>query len=150
MLRVAVEPLSSDESDFVRERLASEIAASFAPSGEAGLTASLRDGSGKLVGGLVGVTHWGWLYVRWLWVAEVYRGAGEGTKLLAAAESEARLRGCRGAYIDTFDPRARQLYERNGYVFFGELPHFPVGHSRYFLRKVFETMPVQFQRGASP
>ena len=34
----------------------------------------MRDGAGALIGGLNGVIHWRWLYIRHLWVAEV--GAG--------------------------------------------------------------------------
>ncbi|ASY69842.1 hypothetical protein SFHH103_02207 [Sinorhizobium fredii HH103] len=44
-------------------------------------------------------------------------------------------RGCHSAWIDTFNPAARRAYERQGYVPFGELPDFPKGRNRVFLKK---------------
>ncbi|RQX83694.1 hypothetical protein DF034_05110 [Burkholderia anthina] len=37
--------------------------------------------------------------------------------------------------LDTFDFQARTFYEKRGYVRFGELPDYPVGHTRIFLTK---------------
>ncbi len=48
---------------------------------------------GKIVGGLVGETYWGWMYVNVLWVSEKYRGKGFGRSLMQKAETEARKRG---------------------------------------------------------
>lgn len=86
-------------------------------------------------GGLNGYTAWGWLFVQWLWLPEDLRGQGVAGRLLEAAEEEARKRGCHGAWIDTFNPQARRAYERQGYQVFGELPDFPIGRARVFLRK---------------
>ena len=55
--------------------------------------------------------------------------------MLAAAETEARTRGCHGAWIDTFSPVALKVYRRAGYVPFGELADFPRGRTRTFLQK---------------
>lgn len=63
------------------------------------------------------------------------RGQGYGTKLMAAAEAEARRRGCRDAYLDTFSFQARPFYERCGYEVFGTLEDFPTGHQRFVMRK---------------
>jgi GNAT superfamily N-acetyltransferase len=73
--------------------------------------------------------------VQWLWLAEAQRGQGLAGKMLDAAEAEARLRGCHGAYIDTFNPVALKVYQRHGYVPFGEMTNFPVGRTRTFLQK---------------
>lgn len=89
----------------------------------------------KLAAGLSGYTAWGWLYVQWLWVDEGFRGQRLASRLLEAAEEEARLRGCRGAYIDTFNPHALHVYQKAGYVLFGALPDFPAGRTRSFLSK---------------
>ncbi|KQX55059.1 MULTISPECIES: GNAT family N-acetyltransferase [unclassified Ensifer] len=86
-------------------------------------------------GGLNGYTGWGWLFVQWLWLPEDLRGQGLAGKLLQAAEDEARNRGCHSAWIDTFNPQALRAYERQGYAAFGELPDFPVGRTRVFLKK---------------
>jgi len=51
------------------------------------------------------------------------------------AEREAVARGCRGAWLDTFDFQARGFYERLGYACFGEIPEYPIGHTRFFMKK---------------
>jgi GNAT superfamily N-acetyltransferase len=94
----------------------------------------LRDGD-TVVGGLSGFTAWGWLYVQWLWLDDTHRGQGLAGDMLTAAEAEARTRGCHGAWIDTFSPVALKVYRRLGYQPFGELPDFPIGRTRTFLRK---------------
>ena len=88
-----------------------------------------------LVAGISGYTAWGWLYVQWLWVDEAQRGQGLAGRMLAAAEEEARVRGCHAAYIDTFNPVALKTYLRAGYAPFGVLENFPTGRTRTFLQK---------------
>jgi len=105
------------------------------PSGRQSLAVILRDEAGALIGGINGYTAWGWLYVQWLWVAESARGQGLAGRMLAAAEAEARARGCHSAHIDTFSPVALGTYRRAGYEVFGELPDFPLGRTRSFLKK---------------
>lgn len=96
-----------------------------------------RNDAGEIAGGISGHTAWGWLYVQWLWVAEAARGEGLAGRMLAAAEDEARARGCHAAYIDTFSPVALKTYQRAGYVPFGALEDFPKGRTRTFLQKRF-------------
>ena len=69
------------------------------------------------------------------WLAPGYRRRGLGSRLLRAAEEEARRRGCRMAWLDTYDFQARPFYERHGYAVFGELDGLPNGHRRWFMRK---------------
>lgn len=99
------------------------------------LAVVVRDEAGSVVAGLSGYTAWGWLYVQWLWVAEEQRGAGLAGRMLAAAETDAKARGCHGAYIDTFSPVALKTYQRAGYLPFGALEDFPPGRTRTFLQK---------------
>lgn len=105
------------------------------PADRTALAVLVRNDAGELVAGVSGYTAWGWLYVQWLWVAEDQRGQGLAARMLAAAEAEARLRGCHGAYIDTFSPVALKTYERAGYAPFGKLDDFPKGRTRTFLQK---------------
>ena len=72
-----------------------------------------RDG-GELVGGVAGYTHWNWLFVSHLWVADGQRGDGLGTRLMRAAESAAVDRGARHAHVDTYDFQALAFYEHLG------------------------------------
>lgn len=95
----------------------------------------LRDPDGTIAGGIAGATFWGWLYVELLWLRADLRGHGHGSRLLAAAEAEAVRRGCRRAYLDTFEFQAPTFYKERGYRPFGELPDFTAGHTRVFLSK---------------
>ena len=88
-------------------------------------------------GGLWGRTAYGWLFVELLVVPDRLRGQGVGSELLRRAEAEARARGCRGVWLDTFEFQARGFYERHGYTVFGRLDDYPAGHARFFLRKLF-------------
>lgn len=99
------------------------------------LTLSARGADGAIVGGLYGATCWGWLMIDGLWVDEALRGTGLGGRLLREAERLAVARGCRGAWLGTFDFQARPFYEAHGYTVFAELPGFPEGHTHYHLRK---------------
>ena len=94
-----------------------------------------RDADSSLMGGIYGEIYWGWLHVLALWVAPQLRRQRLGTQLLSRAEAEALARGCHGAYLDTFSFQSVGLYTRAGYEIFGTLEHFPVEHSRHFLRK---------------
>jgi GNAT superfamily N-acetyltransferase len=95
----------------------------------------VRDTSREIVGGLLGFTHWRWLFVQNLWVAASLRSLGYGRKLMQNAEHEAHLRGCRHAYLDTFDFQALGFYQKLGYELFGHLDDYPPGHTKYFLQK---------------
>ena len=95
----------------------------------------LRDDRRELIGGLVGGTYWGWLYVEILWVARGYRGMGHGRNLLVAAESEAMHRGCCYAHLSTHDFQAVEFYRKQGYIVAGKLEDLPPGHTRYLLKK---------------
>ena len=86
-------------------------------------------------GGVIGATYWNWLYIDLMWLKEEFRGQGYGHQLLTLAEAEARNRGAKHAYLDTFSFQAPAFYQQHGYKVFGELQDFPPGHQRYFLTK---------------
>jgi ribosomal protein S18 acetylase RimI-like enzyme len=118
----------------VAASLAGEIAAAFGPRDEAPLSIVATAGD-AMVGGLNGATHWGWCYIRHLWVEADWRRRGLGRRLLAEAETQARARRCAGLYVDTFDGGAATFYERAGFIRFGQIDDFPPGHARIFLQK---------------
>jgi GNAT superfamily N-acetyltransferase len=101
------------------------------------LCLALRGAGEALQGGLYGATMWGWLMIDGLWVAAELRGRGLGTQLVEAAETIAITRGCRGAWLGTFDFQARAFYESRGYRVFAELPEFPARHQHFHLAKLF-------------
>lgn len=90
---------------------------------------------GHLVGGVAGHTHWGWLYVSHLWVADEHRRHGIGSQLMGAVQEVARGRGAESAHVDTYDFQAVDFYEKIGYRTFGQLEGYPTGHTRFFLQR---------------
>lgn len=99
------------------------------------LVITVRDADQSIVGGLRGATGYGWLFTQLLVVPAAMRGAGVGSRLMTQAEQEALERGCHSAWLDTHEFQARGFYEKLGYAVFGELPDYPHGFSRIFLRK---------------
>lgn len=118
----------------VASSLAAEVTADFGPRDETPLSIIARAGD-AVVGGLNGSTHWGWCYIRHLWVRDDWRRGGLGHRLLVHAETEARARGCAGLYVDTFNEGAVTFYERAGFARFGRIEGFPPEHARTFLMK---------------
>ena len=91
--------------------------------------------TGEPAGGLWGKTAYNWCFVELFVVPEQFRGQDIGSKVLAQAEDIARARGCIGLWLDTYWFQARSFYEKQGYEVFGELPDYPRGGPRYFLKK---------------
>ena len=91
--------------------------------------------TGEILGGLWGATNFAHLHVDLLFVPELIRGTGLGRKILIGAEREAIIRGCRGAWLDTYSFQARGFYERLGYTVFGMIDDYPPGQQRVFLYK---------------
>lgn len=99
------------------------------------VTLLVQDEEGHTLGGLLGLTFWGWLFIDWLWLAREQRGLHLGEELLKRAEAIARGRGCRNVYTDTFSFQAPGFWQRNGYTEFGRLDDMPAGHARIWFRK---------------
>lgn len=95
----------------------------------------IRGPDQAIVGGVIGVMFWNWLFVDLMWIKDELRGRGYGQRLLALIEEEARQRGATNAHLDTFSFQAPGFYQRQGYKVFGQLEDFPPGHRRYFLTK---------------
>lgn len=91
--------------------------------------------SGEIVGGVLGEMFWDWLHIDLMWIKEEYRGEGYGHQPLIAIEEEAKKRGARNIFLDTFSFQAPEFYREHGYRLFGELPEFPAGFNRLFFTK---------------
>src|SRR5512139_2371965 len=74
----------------------------------------------EIMGGVVAAIYWDWLYIDLMWLKEELRGCGYGSRLLRLAEYEARKRGAKHAFLDTFSFQAPGFYEKYGYQVFGE------------------------------
>ncbi len=70
-----------------------------------------------------------------LFVPETLRSQNLGTRLLETAESEAKARGCVGAWLDTLSTRASRFYQRRGYRICGQIEDLPRGNTRFFFSK---------------
>jgi GNAT superfamily N-acetyltransferase len=133
-MRIDADVSQSDE-EAVNGGLLEFNEARLGPSNKEDVRFVLRADDGAVVGGLLGVIRWRWLYVSKLWVADSARGQGNGSKLMAAAEEWARERGCTDVSLDTFEFQARPFYEKLGYKIFGTLEGYPPGYRQYFLTK---------------
>lgn len=94
-----------------------------------------KDAEERLQGGIYGQLNWSWLSISLLWVHSDNRGSGLGSTLLGRLEAEAATLGCTQSHVDTFSFQARGFYLTNGYEVFAELPDYPDGHSRIYLKK---------------
>jgi ribosomal protein S18 acetylase RimI-like enzyme len=99
------------------------------------LACILRNRDGRLVAGIDGFTWGGYARIDYFWVHEALRGQGLGTRLLAAAEDEARRRGCLKVVLDTHSFQAPGLYRALGYREVGTARDVPVGFSETHFEK---------------
>lgn len=95
----------------------------------------VADGSGALVGGLAAWTWGGLCGIELLWVREESRGDGWGSRILRAAEAEARRRGCDRVSVSSFTFQAPGFYERHGFAESGRSLGIPGGHEDVHLFK---------------
>ena len=126
---------SEQEITAVREALAQFNDAHVGADGHTPLHLVEYDTDGRLIGGILGGTYWGWLYVDILWVHENHRKRGIGSKLLRAAEEEAIRRGCHHVHLDTMSWQAPEFYKKHGFEILGVLPDIPAGNQKYLLWK---------------
>src|ERR1043165_9345040 len=90
--------------------------------------------TGEAVGGAIGRTSLGLLFLDLFYLPEAMRGSGLGTAVLRVFEEEGRERGCRSGVLYTISFQAPGFYERNGWRRFGEVASKP-GISRIFMTK---------------
>jgi GNAT superfamily N-acetyltransferase len=93
--------------------------------------------TGSIVGGALGRSSLGLLFLDLFYLPEAYRGAGIGSEVLRLFEEEGRRRGCVAGVLYTISFQAPDFYERHGWRRFGEVPCLPEGTRRIFLSKQF-------------
>jgi GNAT superfamily N-acetyltransferase len=100
-----------------------------------GLAIFVRDEQDRIVAGICGHTWGGCCEIRQLWVEESQRRRGLGTRLLRAAEQEARRRHCRQMVLTTFSFQAPEFYTKRGFHLLVAVDDYPHGHQNLLLQK---------------
>jgi GNAT superfamily N-acetyltransferase len=90
---------------------------------------------GGLAGGIVFTVKGEWLDIDFLWVDEAKRESGLGSALLEKAEQKGREKGCKTAYLTTFNFQARPFYEKRGYNVVYTQKNYPITNERYHMEK---------------
>ncbi|WP_329277676.1 GNAT family N-acetyltransferase [Streptomyces sp. NBC_00691] len=114
------------------------------------LSVKAVDEDGELIGGLTGSTWSGLFAIDLLWVREDSRQDGWGSRLLRAAEDEARRRGCDRANVSSFTFQAPDFYRRHGYVETGRALGIPGGAEDVHLHKSLAQAPSEPQAPSDP
>lgn len=94
-----------------------------------------EDDTGKKLAGLTGKTFGNWLCINYLFVSENLRNQGIGSKIILSAENEARNRGCKYVFVDTFSFQAPAFYEKSGYRCVFSLTNYPYTEERHYYIK---------------
>ena len=95
------------------------------------------DENQNVIAGILGGTYWGWLHIDILWVDENFRSKKIGSRLLIAAENEAKKRGCHSVHVDTMSWQAPEFYKKHGYELISELDNIPNGYKKFHFIKEF-------------
>ena len=95
----------------------------------------VEDDSGQVMAGLVAETFGNWLEIEYLFVKENLRGQGIGSQLLQQAESEAKNRNCRFAFVNTYQFQAPAFYQKHGYKEVFTLKDYPYTGQRHYYQK---------------
>ena len=95
----------------------------------------VEDEHGEIMAGLVAETFGNWLEIEYLFVKEDLRGQGIGSQLLHQAESEAKMRNCRFAFVNTYQFQAPVFYQKQGYKEVFTLQDYPYTGQRHYYQK---------------
>jgi ribosomal protein S18 acetylase RimI-like enzyme len=100
------------------------------------LAALLQDpDTGETLGGMIGRTSYGLLFIDLVHLPPADRGQNIGSRLLRMMEQEGANRGCKFGFLYTMTVQAPGFYERHGWTEFGRIPCDPPGNARIFMTK---------------
>ncbi|WP_213291123.1 GNAT family N-acetyltransferase [Bradyrhizobium sp. sGM-13] len=96
--------------------------------------------SERVLGGAMGISSAGLLFLDSFFLPRGFRGRGLGTMILKEFEDEGRRRGCRSAFLYTTN--FPDFYARNGWKTSGRIPSDPPGTFRVFMTKDLEASSI--------
>ncbi len=102
---------------------------------EGGVQLALRDGGGRVVGGLDAFMTLRVMVLETLWIESRYRGQGYGRTLLMEAERAAREAGCVAVSSHCLSFQSPGFFHRVGYSSFGTVDVYVDGHTEDLLIK---------------
>ncbi|MGO4109670.1 GNAT family N-acetyltransferase [Paenibacillus sp. YAF4_2] len=129
---------NEEESAYIRKRLI-EFNAEHVPENLSSrfeeINLTIKDDSGKVIGGLLSTLCWNWIEVEILWVEESQRGLGYGSHLLHQIERIAKEKGCTFIKLNTFSFQAPEFYQKNAYIEVAVFKDAPLGSNHYYFKK---------------
>ncbi len=109
------------------------VASGYEPERE--LAIFVRGQDGQVLAGISGITWGGYCDLHLLWVSASLRGRGMARRLVAAAEDEARKRGCSFTMFFAYDLLTPGLYDGLGYEVLATVADCPTGNTARLFRK---------------
>ena len=134
-MQIRLENIESQKSQVIGDLIRSYNRSKREAAESEPLNLYVEDDSGELMAGLVAETFGNWLEIEYLFVKEDLRGQGIGSKLLQQAESEAKKRNCRFAFVNTYQFQAPAFYQKHGYKEVFTLKDYPYTGQRHYYQK---------------
>jgi len=131
--------VNNNDIDYITKKVIAYNAENFPSVSETAgkdLNIIVKDESGIIIGGIICIYYVFCLYIRLLWVDNLYRGMKLGSHLLSEVEKTARENGCRMMHTDTFGTRSLGFYTKRGFEVFGTLDGYPDNVKHFYLKKL--------------
>ena len=134
-MQVRLENIDSQKSQIIGDLIRSYNLSKREVAESEPLNLYVEDEHGEIMAGLVAETFGNWLEIEYLFVKDDLRGQGIGSQLLQRAESEAKKRNCRFAFVNTYQFQAPGFYQKQGYKEVFTLKDYPYTGQRQYYQK---------------
>lgn len=134
-MQVRLENIESQKSQIIGDLIRSYNYSKREVAESEPLNLYVEDEHGEIMAGLVAETFGNWLEIEYLFVKEDLRRQGIGSQLLQRAESEAKKRNCRFAFVNTYQFQAPAFYQKQGYKEVFTLKDYPYIGQRHYYQK---------------
>ena len=134
-MQVRLENIDSQKSQIIGDLIRSYNLSKREVAESEPLNLYVEDEHGEIMAGLVAETFGNWLEIEYLFVKDDLRGQGIGSQLLQRAESEAKKRNCRFAFVNTYQFQAPAFYQKYGYKEVFTLKDYPYTGQRHYYQK---------------